>query len=219
MIKIHYVYKIMNLENGKFYIGKHSSDSIEDEYYGSGALVKMAIKKYGIENFSKSIIAVFETSDEAYELEAQLVTLEQVKDKMCYNMVVGGYGAGAGTRNHFYGKKHAPATKIKMSESTKHHGSGNPFYGKKHSNESKLKIGAYSSQRIHTGETKRKMATIQMKDVCQYDKKTGQFIAEFDSVKSATKSLGKNYRIESGIYKAAGGVQKSAYGYIWKYKT
>lgn len=42
-----YLYKITNLINNKEYIGIHSSNSLSDNYYGSGTLIRNAIKKYG----------------------------------------------------------------------------------------------------------------------------------------------------------------------------
>jgi hypothetical protein len=48
------VYKITNLVNGKYYIGK-DKHSIKN-YLGSGKIIKSAILKYGIENFKKEIL-------------------------------------------------------------------------------------------------------------------------------------------------------------------
>lgn len=46
----HYIYKITNILNGKYYVGKHSSNCIQkDGYMGSGKHLKNAIKKYGRE--------------------------------------------------------------------------------------------------------------------------------------------------------------------------
>lgn len=89
---LHYTYRIDNLINGKYYIGKHSSESLDDDYMGSGPLIKAAITKYGIENFKKTILKTFSTSEEAFEHEAQIVTLAEVKDPMCYNIQPGGKG-------------------------------------------------------------------------------------------------------------------------------
>ena len=56
----HVIYKITNIVNGKFYIGKHSTLDINDSYMGSGVAIKKAIKKYGKENFTKEILFEFE---------------------------------------------------------------------------------------------------------------------------------------------------------------
>ena len=89
---IHYTYRIDNLINGKYYIGKHSSESLDDGYMGSGTRIKAAIAKYGMGNFKKTILKILPTSEEAFEHEAQIVTLAEVNDPMCYNVQLGGKG-------------------------------------------------------------------------------------------------------------------------------
>lgn len=49
-----YIYKIVNKINGKIYIGKSKFN--RPEYLGSGLKISSAIKKYGVENFTKTII-------------------------------------------------------------------------------------------------------------------------------------------------------------------
>ena len=88
----HYVYRIDNLINGKYYIGKHSAKSLDNDYMGSGKLIIKAIDKWGIENFKKTILKTFPTSAEAFDYEAELVTQELVDDPMCYNLKKGGEG-------------------------------------------------------------------------------------------------------------------------------
>lgn len=49
-----FIYKTTNLVSGKIYIGQYSGE--KDTYLGSGKLIKLAIKKYGKENFIRDII-------------------------------------------------------------------------------------------------------------------------------------------------------------------
>ena len=80
------VYKITNKINDKYYIGKHQTKDLDDDYFGSGKLIKAAIKKYGIENFKKEILFVFETEDEMNAKEAELVTEELIASGSVYNL-------------------------------------------------------------------------------------------------------------------------------------
>lgn len=88
--KYHYFYKITNTINNHFYYGIHSTNDLNDGYMGSGSRLKIAIKKYGIENFSKEIIKFFDNREELAQYEAEIVTESLVCDPNCYNMVIGG---------------------------------------------------------------------------------------------------------------------------------
>lgn len=83
------VYCVTNHINGKTYIGVHRTENINDDYMGSGKLVKLAIKKYGIENFSKKILFCFDNAEEMFETERQCI-LEMKPD---YNLHPGGSGS------------------------------------------------------------------------------------------------------------------------------
>ncbi len=88
----HYLYCIENLINGKIYIGKHSTDDMDDGYMGSGKLLNAAIKKHGIENFRKHVLVTFESSEAAFDVERQLVNEGFVADENTYNLRIGGEG-------------------------------------------------------------------------------------------------------------------------------
>jgi hypothetical protein len=92
MKKYNIVYKITNLINNKLYIGIHSTDNLNDRYFGSGRALKNAIKKYGRKNFKKEILFNFKTRDEALKKEAELVTKEVVENRDFYNLISGGKG-------------------------------------------------------------------------------------------------------------------------------
>jgi hypothetical protein len=92
------VYKIQNLVNNKEYIGYHHTNDLNDNYMGSGTLIQKAIEKYGIENFSKEYIEIFDNRDDAVALEAYLVNEEYVKLNTNYNLALGGF-SGPGNKS------------------------------------------------------------------------------------------------------------------------
>ncbi|MBX4188429.1 MAG: GIY-YIG nuclease family protein [Candidatus Doudnabacteria bacterium] len=86
----HFVYKITNTLDAKYYIGVHSTSNIDDGYMGSGSHLKYAIAKYGAEKFEREILHSFETRKEALSKEEELVTFETLADPLCYNLILGG---------------------------------------------------------------------------------------------------------------------------------
>lgn len=75
----------------------------------------------------------------------------------------------------------------------------------------------------HTEETKRKLSDAQSfkkKSIAQYNKDTNELIQIFDSIADAERWLQENgYPRADGsaCSKAARGIQKSAYGSLWKF--
>jgi len=90
-MRYHYVYITVNLINANFYIGKHSSLKINDNYSGSGTLIKAAIRKYGRKNFKTSVLVYCLSEEAAYSCEEEIVN-EFLNDQACYNLVEGGQG-------------------------------------------------------------------------------------------------------------------------------
>lgn len=92
--RYYYFYKIVNLINNKFYYGVHSTDDLDDGYMGSGTILHKAYKKYGVENFEKTILQFFDNMNDMYAYEKKIVTEELVKDKNCHNQMTGGIAGG-----------------------------------------------------------------------------------------------------------------------------
>lgn len=90
--KRYLVYQTTNLVNGKIYIGKHVTSNIEDNYFGSGNLIRAAIKKYGLENFEFKILFELQNEEEMNLLEKSVVTEAFCARKDTYNINVGGDG-------------------------------------------------------------------------------------------------------------------------------
>lgn len=88
----YYLYEIRNNINGKIYIGVHKTKDLNDGYMGSGKISTLAIAKYGIENFTKTILETFETQEEMFAREKEIVTEEFLSREDTYNLRRGGLG-------------------------------------------------------------------------------------------------------------------------------
>ena len=82
------IYKITNKINGKYYIGKHQTKNLNDGYMGSGKLIISALSKYGIENFTKEILFIFDNPQNMNDKEKELVVINENS----YNLCPGGHG-------------------------------------------------------------------------------------------------------------------------------
>lgn len=91
MKRYNYIYLITNKLNGKIYIGKHSTDDLDDGYMGSGILIKKAIKKHGKQNFTKEILCFCDTKDKLNFLEKFYIKKYKAKE-IGYNLSDGGDG-------------------------------------------------------------------------------------------------------------------------------
>ena len=94
------IYRITNILNGRYYIGRHATKDINDNYMGSGKAIGNAIKKYGKEFFIKEIITEASSTEELWELEKQIVNDNVINDPLSYNMSYGGKSYLDGLKKH-----------------------------------------------------------------------------------------------------------------------
>lgn len=100
------VYLTTNLVNNKIYVGVHKTENPEifDGYIGNSINIfkanpelnhpklpfHKAVKKYGYSSFRRQTIQIFDTEEEALDLEAEIVNEEFIKRADTYNSTIGG---------------------------------------------------------------------------------------------------------------------------------
>lgn len=99
----HYIYKTTCLVTGRFYVGMHSTDDLEDGYLGSGKRLGYSRKKYGNKQHTKVILEMLSSREELKLREKELVNSDLLKHPQCMNLQEGGGGGFAGEehRNAF----------------------------------------------------------------------------------------------------------------------
>lgn len=123
------IYKTTNLVNGKIYIGQYSGHN--KKYLGSGKLLRLAIKKYGVDKFIREILEECDTCL-LNEKETYWIKKFNSFDKSIgYNMTETGRASHKGCH-------HSDSTKNIMS--LQKLGDKNPNFGKPLSKEQKDKF-------------------------------------------------------------------------------
>lgn len=187
-----YIYKITNLINGKFYIGRRQCKChiAEDTYFGSGKLLKAAIKKHGKDSFRKDILHVCSSIEELVEIEKKIVSEEMVNSQKCYNIAIGGHGGYTFYENRTF--KHTEETKRKISAAnmgrkrpdlSERNRTCNYWVNKKRTDEDKASKSVAALRRLMECATDFNSTT-----TCPYCKKSGQLANmkrwHFDNCKS-----------------------------------
>lgn len=176
--KYFFIYKTINLLNGKWYIGMHTTSNLKDGYLGSGKYLRYSIRKHGKENFKCEILEFLENIESLTIREKEIVNFELLKEPLCMNLKEGGIGGNLGKNGehlggdnfkaaHLYWK--IPENRIRflkiVSQKGKLRWSGLSeskkekileklnWIGGKHKEESKLKIGVANSV-LQKGEKK-----------------------------------------------------------------
>ena len=90
--KYNFLYKTTNIKNGKFYIGMHSTDNLDDGYFGSGNRIRSSIRHHGKEVHIREILEFFDNRDSLAGREKEVVNVELIKNPLCMNLMPGGYG-------------------------------------------------------------------------------------------------------------------------------
>lgn len=165
--KYHFIYKTTNVLSGKYYIGMHSTDDLNDGYLGSGNRIRLAIRKHGKENFKREILEFCNSREKLKIREEEIVNLNEIGKVECMNLKVGGEGDWPKSANERFkwllenddvfkdnlSKKHSERNLRLIKEGVLKSWDYNySWVGKQHSEETKQKMGE-SSKGTGVGET------------------------------------------------------------------
>lgn len=149
--KHHFIYKTTCNVNGKYYIGMHSTDDLEDGYMGSGKRLWNSLNYHGKDNHSIELLEFCEDRVELRKREKELVNEDLLKEDLCMNLMVGGEGGSSPAQREWTIQQwKKPEYRAKMSKLSserikKTHASG------------KIKYDTFTGK-SHTDDTKRKMS-------------------------------------------------------------
>lgn len=88
--RYHYIYKTTNVLNGKYYIGMHSTNDLDDGYMGSGKRLRFSLNYHGKNNHKVEILEYCENRTELKNRERDIVNEELLNEDLCMNLVLGG---------------------------------------------------------------------------------------------------------------------------------
>jgi len=90
--KYHYIYKTTCNVTGRYYVGMHSTDKLDDGYMGSGKRLWYSFNYHGKDNHSVEILEYYDTRNELRDREVELVNEDLLKEDLCMNLKSGGDG-------------------------------------------------------------------------------------------------------------------------------
>lgn len=93
----------------------HRTNDLNDGYMGSGKHLRRAIEKYGIENFSKEILHIFDNPDDMKKKEKEIVVISE----QTYNLCEGGHGGFGYINRNKLNHKFTDQDLIKAKEARK----------------------------------------------------------------------------------------------------
>jgi hypothetical protein len=113
--KYHFIYKTTCSLTGKYYIGMHSTDNLEDGYLGSGKRLRYSVRKYGTENHTREILEFCSAREELASREAEIVNLNEIAKEECMNLNPGGEGGWGCVGIYPYAFNKEAATKFALA--------------------------------------------------------------------------------------------------------
>lgn len=141
-----YIYKIIHIPSGKFYIGQHKATEFDENYWGSGRIIKDYIKTHPIEEFKREVLCWCKTFEELQKKEKEYIK-PHFGSNLCMNRTTGGDAckfseesiellrkSHKGQISPQKGKHLSKETREKLSKAIKKYGQEHPGWQAKENN-------------------------------------------------------------------------------------
>lgn len=207
-----YIYKIVNIENDKVYIGLTANTikwrwqkHLQESRTTSNKILYKAIRKYGEEKFS--IEQLEEVDNE--ELEDREIYWIKYYDSMIpngYNMTFGG------EHGTFYDREKIIAYYLESKNYLSIQDVATYFNMHRETASRILRDGG-----IELKGSGQSSGAKSSKKVYQFNKETKELLNDFPSTAEAARQLG-DFNYSSSISKCCRGKLKTAYGFYWEYE-
>lgn len=199
-----FVYLWTNAINQKKYLGSHIGTP-DDGYTGSGVAFQRAVRKYGLEKFSRVLLETNIPEDQVRLREQHYLDLyNAASSKEFYNLA---HQADGGFR-HVNESPHKAVYQAKalagFRKMLDEKGHPKGMAGKKHSVETKLRMAT---------NIRKSLVALKGRAVIKYDLASRE-VARFESITDAANSVNGS---PSNIKYTCEGKFKKAYGYKWSY--
>jgi hypothetical protein len=159
--KHHIIYKTTCSITGKWNIGMHSTDNLQDGYLGSGMHLWRSIDKYGRENHTVQILEHLPDRKSLSDREREILS-EAKKHPLCMNIAWGGEG-------YYDRPPTTEETRQKLSKASKEYVRTKEWYEKivasrktngtnKHTEETKKVLSEKQKGKTLTAEHKKKIS-------------------------------------------------------------
>ncbi len=114
--KYHYIYRTTCVVTGKFYVGMHSTDNLQDGYLGSGKILGYSRCKHGDESHRLEILEMCGSRGELRQREREIVNEELLADPLNMNLKYGGEGGWTAQASRCGGSKSGAKNGVKHRE-------------------------------------------------------------------------------------------------------
>lgn len=139
------VYKTTHIPTGRFYIGRHVTDDLNDGYFGSGTILRRLLKAHHSSEFIRETLFLAQTGEEMLSLEEQEIH-RVLNLPLCLNCTIGDPRTSGSIR-------HSDETKRKMSVAGK-------IAAGKRTPETCLKISIANTGKVASIETRQKLSIL-----------------------------------------------------------